>query len=131
MTQIALGIIRNEQGKVLIIQRIKEEKGEGQSVLSWAFPGGKVEENETVEEAVVREVLEETGYVVNTVHTISKRQHPEFPVFVFYIECEVEQEPPTDFSSDEINEVKWVTPKKLEEYFTSDLDTNVAEFFGL
>ncbi|MBN1952397.1 MAG: NUDIX hydrolase [Bacteroidales bacterium] len=41
----------------------------------WAFPGGFVEEGETVEEAVVREVEEETGVHVHNleqVYTASK-----------------------------------------------------------
>lgn len=47
-------IIKN--GKVLLIKR-KNEPFKGR----WALPGGFVEYGETVEEAVLREVKEETG----------------------------------------------------------------------
>lgn len=36
------------------------------------FPGGKVEENETAEQAGIREVKEETGAMVETIHYIGQ-----------------------------------------------------------
>jgi 8-oxo-dGTP diphosphatase len=44
------------RGKVLLVRR-----GRPPFQGRWAFPGGFVETNETVEEAVVRELKEETG----------------------------------------------------------------------
>jgi mutator protein MutT len=61
-------IIRNEpdgQKRVLLIRRAQEPlKGE------WSLPGGAVELGETLEQAVCREVLEETGLVVETVDVV-------------------------------------------------------------
>ena len=55
--------------KVLLIQRgIEPFKGR------WAFPGGFMQMDETIEECARRELREETGLVVNTVeqfHTFS------------------------------------------------------------
>jgi len=48
-------VIRKDDGVVLIKRKFPLFKGE------YALPGGFVEENETVEEACRREVLEETG----------------------------------------------------------------------
>ena len=47
-------------GKILLIQR-KDSKAIWDK--KWEFPGGKIETNETAEEAIVREVKEETGLV--------------------------------------------------------------------
>lgn len=55
----AAGIVIHEDA-ILLIQRIK--KGD----CYWVFPGGGVEEGETQEEAVVREVFEETSVVVSS-----------------------------------------------------------------
>lgn len=53
------GIIRKEDGLIILIRR----KGETYHDF-WALPGGAVEEYETVEEALVREMKEETGLIV-------------------------------------------------------------------
>lgn len=61
---VGAAIIRRSphaEQQVLLVRRAHEPlKGE------WSLPGGAVEVGETLEEAVCREVLEETGLVVET-----------------------------------------------------------------
>ena len=53
---IAVGAVVLHQNRILLIRRGKEPaKGE------WAIPGGRVELGETMREAAMREVMEETG----------------------------------------------------------------------
>jgi len=53
------------QKQVLLVRRAQEPlKGE------WSLPGGAVELGETLEQATCREVLEETGLVVETVDVV-------------------------------------------------------------
>lgn len=48
-----------EDAKILLIKRAKEpDSGK------WAIPGGRIEENETAEQCLVREFKEETGFDV-------------------------------------------------------------------
>ena len=56
---VGVGAVLIHQGKVLLIKRGKEPlRGR------WVVPGGTVEAGETLEQALVREVREETGLTV-------------------------------------------------------------------
>lgn len=55
----------NNGFKVLLVKR-KNDPFEGQ----WALPGGFIEETENLEEAVRRELMEETGVKVKTVEQV-------------------------------------------------------------
>ncbi len=55
--QIAVGIIRNPQGEIFITRRA----GDAHMANMLEFPGGKIEADETPEQALVRELHEETG----------------------------------------------------------------------
>jgi 8-oxo-dGTP diphosphatase len=57
----ASAVIRDGSGRVLLVKR-GHEPAKG----LWSLPGGSVEEGETLSQAVVREVLEETGLHVVT-----------------------------------------------------------------
>jgi len=57
---VAVGLVFNAHGDILIAQR---PPGKYQSGL-WEFPGGKVEANETVFQALQRELLEEVDIQV-------------------------------------------------------------------
>jgi 8-oxo-dGTP diphosphatase len=55
--QVVVGILMNAEKQVFIAQR----SAEGTYPLKWEFPGGKVESDETFEEALKRELYEELG----------------------------------------------------------------------
>ncbi|MEK6847463.1 MAG: NUDIX hydrolase [Nanoarchaeota archaeon] len=58
--KVGVAAIVKHKGKVLFLKR-KGSHGEG----TWAFPGGHLEFNESIEECVKREVMEETGIIAN------------------------------------------------------------------
>ncbi|MBG7607788.1 MAG: (deoxy)nucleoside triphosphate pyrophosphohydrolase [Verrucomicrobia bacterium] len=60
MKDVVCGVITNSEGKVLACRR-----GEGRHLAGlWEFPGGKVDEGETPEAALARELKEELGVSV-------------------------------------------------------------------
>ncbi len=59
MVPIVAGCVLVRDGKVLLVQE-KQPKVYGK----WNLPAGRVDVGETIEQAAVREVLEETGFVV-------------------------------------------------------------------
>jgi len=133
LPRIILGIVKNKNGEVLIIHRVKEEKSTGNVKLSWAFPGGGADcQNETKEHTVTRELLEETGYKVKMLSVISERSHPNFPVYIYYVACKLQHPDQVQQPGDpEVEKAIWVDPKQLKSYFTSDFDPKVANYLGL
>lgn len=57
---VSAAILKNEVGKIFIIQRPSHKKLGGY----YEFPGGKIEPQETPEQAIVRELHEELGIEV-------------------------------------------------------------------
>jgi 8-oxo-dGTP diphosphatase len=64
-------IVTDRQGRLLMIKR-GHEPGAG----LWSIPGGRIEPGETDAEALVREMLEETGLVVEVGSLIGSVQRP-------------------------------------------------------
>lgn len=72
-----VGIILQKDDHYLLVKRCNTDWAEGY----WNFPGGLVEENETLPEAAAREALEEVGVTINIddlelVHVLQARKTP-------------------------------------------------------
>ena len=52
-------VVRDAEGAFLLVRRARDPQAG-----RWSLPGGRVEPGETLEEALAREVWEETGYEV-------------------------------------------------------------------
>jgi len=57
MTDVSCALILDDNNNVLVAQRSAVMR----LPLKWEFPGGKIEEGETAEECLIREIEEELG----------------------------------------------------------------------
>lgn len=93
------GFVTNSEGQVLLIKSPRYG--------DWEFPGGQVEEGETIPHALEREVFEETGIVVQVkslVGIYSNTRKPSIVIMDFICEY-VSGEPKP---SEESTQVEWV-----------------------
>ena len=65
---VAVAVIVNDQRQVLISQRHPESHQGG----CWEFPGGKLEEGESVQDGLRREIAEELGLQLRRFHPVKK-----------------------------------------------------------
>ena len=63
--RLAVSVVVYQSGRFLLVQRAKNP-GRGMH----AFPGGKVEKDESLEAAARRELLEETGLIAGELHAL-------------------------------------------------------------
>jgi ADP-ribose pyrophosphatase YjhB (NUDIX family) len=118
---VCVGAVAIDDGRLLLVRR-GNPPGSG----TWAVPGGRVEAGETLQEAVVRELLEETAVegvctgVIGVVEVIDDDHHH---VIVDYA-VEVLAPAPPKAGSD-ATDARWVA---LADVAEMDLVDGLAEF---
>lgn len=107
LINVVAGIIVKD-GKILAVER-----GHGKFKGSWEFPGGKVEEGETPEQALARELKEELDIEVQDfkfVQTVSNSIVPNF-IISFFV-CQMKENSTVKLI--EHLDSKWVSKNELD-----------------
>jgi len=107
-------IIPNTEGKVLILKRHNSEYAAGQ----WCLPGGKVDYGDTVEETVVKELLEETVLTCTSMNFLFFQNslpltEGKMHCINLYFECTAEGEIALN---EESSEYAWIGPSELAKF---------------
>jgi len=95
-----------KDNKILLIKRTKKLLEGGK----WGLLGGFVERDETLKEAVAREVMEESGYKIKNIELLTIKDNPDRPNenrqnIAFMFTCEaLEKEGDSDW---EVDDQKW------------------------
>lgn len=121
MHKVTAGVIEKD-GKILIARR-KSGKCVG---AKWEFPGGKLEDGETLEECLRRELLEELNieteigeFIASSFFTCNNREIELLAYQVKYISG--------DIALTDHDEVQWVLPSELRNYEFTLPDVPIVE----
>ena len=108
---VAVGVLRNEAGEILISYRHPDLHQGG----LWEFPGGKVESGETVQQALARELHEELGISIGPCEALIEVVHDYSDKAVLldvWLIQSFEGEP----RGREGQALAWCPPDRLEDY---------------
>lgn len=122
--EVCVGAIAHDEERILLVRR-----GRGPAQGTWSVPGGRVEAGETLAEAVVRELAEETGlaavcdHLVGWVERIGDGYH--YVILDFAVTV-LDDRPPV--AGDDAAEAAWVDKPDVADL---DLAEGLAEFLHL
>ena len=100
-----------DEDKFLICQRPANKA----RALLWEFVGGKVEEGETKEQALIRECREELAITVESHEVFMEVTHeyPDITVHLTLFNCTISKGQPQLL---EHNDMKWITSAEIKNY---------------
>ena len=101
-----------KKGNLYLVTQRNKDKYMG---LKWEFPGGKVEANETLQEALTREIYEELNININVYEKIAEERYKdsEINIVLHYFLCSIKD---GDISLNEHEAMEWVDKTDFDKY---------------
>ena len=101
-----------KKGNLYLVTQRNKDKYMG---LKWEFPGGKVEVNETLQEALTREIYEELNININVYEKIAEERYKdsEINIVLHYFLCSIKD---GDISLNEHEAMEWVDKTDFDKY---------------
>ena len=107
---------KNDKKEIFVTQR-----GYGEFAGGWEFPGGKIEEGETPQEALIREIKEEldADILVGDLIDVVEYDYPNFHLSMNCYWCELKSE---HVELKEHEDAKWLVREELTtvDWLTAD-----------
>ncbi len=114
--------IITKNGKIFATQR-----GYGDFKDGWEFPGGKVEQGESPEQAIIREIKEELGADIQVTGFLTTVEH-DYPTFHLSMDCFwAELKEGSNVELLEHEAAKWLSLDTLDEVDWLPADIKVVE----
>ena len=109
-TKVVAAIIK--KGDYYLLAKRNKNKYMG---LKWEFPGGKVEQNETLKEALSREILEELNVNIEIHNKVAKERYQdhEINIELHYFKCSLID---NDIVLSEHEAIEWVKKQDFLKY---------------
>ncbi len=118
------GVIKNEKGEILCTLR---DQGKYEYVsFKWEFPGGKIEEGETLEQTLIRELHEELEIDVEIGKFFYQVEHdyPDFHLSMAVFDCKLLSK---EMKMNVHKGIKWLKPSEMMTLDWAAADIPVAE----
>ncbi len=117
---VPMGIIVNDEGKILMSLRNDPHNLEFHK--KWEFPGGTLEQDESIEDNLLREVKEEVGYDIKIekllqrviTKSVSPTEGYTYQVCLLPVICTI-LEGNGESDDQEILETRWIVPDEMKE----------------
>ena len=119
--RVAAAVIR-DGNRILTTQR-----GYGDFKGGWEFPGGKIEEGEMPQEALVREIEEELGTEIVVGELIDTIEY-DYPTFHLSMDCFWAEIVSGDVVLKEHEAAKWLTKETLDSVEWLPADTSIIAY---
>ncbi len=109
----------NDNGETIIFAT---QRGYGDFKGGWEFPGGKIEEGETPQEALKREIMEELDTEITVGELIDTIEY-DYPTFHLSMDCFWTEIVSGDLVLKEHEAAKWLTKAELDsvEWLPADI----------
>ena len=110
---------KNKNGEPIIFAT---QRGYGDFKGGWEFPGGKIEEGETPQEALKREIMEELNTEIKVGELIDTIEF-DYPTFHLSMDCFWAEVVSGDLVLKEHEAAKWMTKEELDsvEWLPADI----------
>ena len=120
VTDVVAAIIKKDN-LYLVTQR-NRDKHMG---LKWEFPGGKVEANETLQEALTREIHEELNIDINIYEKLAEERYKdsEINIVLHYFLCSIKD---GVINLNEHEAMEWVDKTDFDKYDFVEGDGNIT-----
>jgi 8-oxo-dGTP diphosphatase len=101
-----------KKGNLYLVTQRNKDKYMG---LKWEFPGGKVEANETLQEALTREIYEELNININVYEKIAEEKYKDskINIVLHYFLCSIKD---GDISLNEHEAMEWADKTDFDKY---------------
>ena len=114
---------KNENGEPIIFAT---QRGYGEFKGGWEFPGGKIEDGETPQEALKREIMEELDTEI-AVGELIKTIEYDYPTFHLSMDCFWCEIVKGDLVLKEHEAAKWLKKEQLDDVEWLPADVTVIE----
>ncbi len=120
---VSCAIIEHD-GKILAAQRNQHTSNAGR----WEFPGGKMEDGETLRDCLYREIKEELAITITIIASLPVVTHtyPDKIIFLHPFVCRYNG---ADVTAGEHQKIAWIKPEEIPQLNWSEADVKVWKYY--